>query len=111
VSLVDLGLLAAVVSEPEVGDALVRRHLDPLSESRSSGPELEQSHRGYLAAGMSVELAARELVLHHNTLRYRLKRVQELSGVDLRDTASVVELWWALERRRVRPVIWGAWTD
>jgi hypothetical protein len=111
VSLIDLGLLAAVVSEPEVGDALVRRHLDPLSESRATGAELEQSLRGYLASGMSVESAARDLVVHQNTLRYRLKRAQELTGLDLRDTTSLVELWWALERRRVRPVVWGAWTD
>jgi hypothetical protein len=111
VSLVDLGLLAAVVSEPEVGDALVRRYLEPLAEARGAAAELEQSVRGYLAAGMSVETAARELVVHQNTLRYRLKRVQELTGLDLRDTASVVEIWWALERRRVQPVAWGAWTD
>jgi DNA-binding PucR family transcriptional regulator len=60
---------------------------------------------------MSVEAAARELVVHPNTLRYRLKRVEELAGVDLRQTTDIVELWWALERRRVRPVVWGAWTD
>jgi hypothetical protein len=111
VSLADLGLLAAVVSEPEVGDALVRRYLDPLHESGGIGADLEQSLRGYLTSGMSVEAAARELVVHQNTLRYRLKRVQELTGVDLRDPAAVAELWWALQRRRVGPVAWGAWTD
>jgi hypothetical protein len=111
VSLVDLGLLAAVVSEPEVGDLLVTRYLGALAESRGSGAELEQSLRGYLAAGLSVETAARELVVHPNTLRYRLKRVEELAGVDLRQITDVVDLWWALERRRVRPVVWAAWTD
>jgi DNA-binding PucR family transcriptional regulator len=40
-------------------------------------------------------------VLHPNTLRKRLARYEELSGLDLHRMDDLVALWWALERRRV----------
>ncbi|WP_443072449.1 helix-turn-helix domain-containing protein [Streptomyces sp. NBC_01485] len=39
----------------------------------------------YLDAGGDVPEAARRLVVHANTLRYRLGRVRERYGVDLDD--------------------------
>jgi hypothetical protein len=103
VSLRDLGLRAAVVSEAEVGDALVLRYLTPLAASRGIGAQLEQSVLAWLEAGMMVEAAARALVVHPNTLRYRLKRFEELTATDLRDARQVVEVWWALERATGTP--------
>jgi DNA-binding PucR family transcriptional regulator len=40
--------------------------------------------------------------VHPNTLRHRLRRFDESTGADLRRPADLVELWWALERRRLR---------
>ena len=36
-----------------------------------------------------------------NTLRHRLRRFEEATGATLRDPRDLVELWWALERRRL----------
>ena len=36
----------------------------------------------YLEQGFSLEAAARMLFVHPNTVRYRLRRVSELTGLD-----------------------------
>ena len=44
---------------------------------------------------------SRALHIHPNTLRHRLRRFEEATGATLRDPRNLVELWWALERRRL----------
>ena len=39
--------------------------------------------------------------LHPNTLRYRLRRFEELTRCDLKDPDRRMEVWWALERARL----------
>ena len=51
--------------------------------------------------GMRVDDTARALHVHPNTLRHRLRRFEEATGATLRDPRHLVELWWALERRRL----------
>jgi hypothetical protein len=94
-----LGLRAAVVADPEVGDRLVRRYIEPIRQgaARSAGALLEAIER-YLACGLRAEAAAAELNVHPNTLRYRLSRFEQLTGADLHDIAVVAEVWWALQR-------------
>lgn len=67
------------------GDPLARRTLvdlvhRPLKEHHS--PELLATLWAYLDNGRSLEGTARELFVHPNTVRYRLKRVTELLGWD-----------------------------
>jgi hypothetical protein len=96
-----LGLRAAVVADPEVGERLVRRYVEPLHQgaARSAEALLEAIER-YLACGLRAEAAAAELAVHPNTLRYRLSRFEQLTGADLHDIAVVAEVWWALQRWR-----------
>ena len=58
--------------------------------------------RTWFDEGMRVEDAARALHVHPNTLRHRLRRFEETTGATLRKPSDLVELWWALERRRWR---------
>jgi putative transposase len=44
-----------------------------------------------------VTETARALVTHPNTLRYRLRRVTELTGRSLDSVDTLLELMWALE--------------
>lgn len=44
--------------------------------------------RAYFDAASDLSDAARILFVHRNTLRYRLRRIQELSGLDLSDPAE-----------------------
>ncbi|MEU9794780.1 helix-turn-helix domain-containing protein [Streptomyces sparsogenes] len=51
----------------------------------ASGGDLVRSLAAYLETAGDIRLAARRLVLHPNTLRYRLRRTRERFGIDLDD--------------------------
>ncbi|MFM1722171.1 helix-turn-helix domain-containing protein [Rhodococcus sp. PAM 2766] len=67
-----LGDTAAVV-------ALNERLIHPLSVS---GTALADTLDAYLDSGGAVEACARQLFVHPNTVRYRLKRISEITGRD-----------------------------
>jgi PucR C-terminal helix-turn-helix domain len=98
----DLALRAAVLSEEELGERLVRRYLDPLRALGAFGDTLERTVERYLRDGMRIDESARGLFIHPNTMRHRVDRFQQLSGADLHNTEDVVGVWWALQRRRLR---------
>ena len=59
--------------------ALVDRAWTPLQDA---GSALAETLSAYLATGRSVEGTARALFVHPNTVRYRLRRVAEVTGWD-----------------------------
>jgi putative transposase len=95
----DLPWSLAVHSEPEVAAHLHSKYIAPLQTGDAFGTALLESVRAYLAADLSVTVAARELVVHPNTLRYRLARYESIVGVRLGGTRSIVELAMALDVR------------
>jgi hypothetical protein len=97
-----LGLRAAVAADWDVGDALCGRYTEPLA-AVSSGREILESLRTLIACGMHVDRAAERLVIHPNTLRYRISRFEELTLCSLREPGTAFEVWWALERAEIRP--------
>lgn len=101
VSIDELSLRPVILAEDELGERLVRRYLEPLRELGDFGATLEHSVRQYLECDMRIDEGARALIIHPNTLRHRIDRFQQLTGADLRRTEDVVEVWWALQRRRV----------
>jgi hypothetical protein len=94
-----LGVLPSVVADAEVGDALVARYLAPLDGAGAFGVAIIACLRAFLKHGLRVENAARALTINHNTVRYRLRRYEELIGVNLQDASVAFEIWWALLRR------------
>jgi DNA-binding PucR family transcriptional regulator len=60
--------------------------------------------RHYLSLGMRADLAAERLFVHHNTVRYRLRRYEELTGTNLRDPDRALQAWWALQRRQLATI-------
>ena len=58
---------------------LIQRIYRPLAEH---SPELLETLGSYLESGRSLESTARELFVHANTVRYRLKRISEIIGWD-----------------------------
>ncbi|MDF3290533.1 PucR family transcriptional regulator [Streptomyces silvisoli] len=97
----ELGLRAAVVSAPALGQQLVEQRLAPLHERGEEGAQLEEAVAAYLRYGMRIEAAARTLFVHPNTLRNRLRRFEEATGTSLREPADLAEIWWALAHRRI----------
>ncbi|WP_375388954.1 PucR family transcriptional regulator [uncultured Amnibacterium sp.] len=70
----------ALAGDPLARGTLVTRIHGPLKEHHS--PELLVTLWAYLDNGRSLEGTARELFVHPNTVRYRLKRITELLGWD-----------------------------
>jgi purine catabolism regulator len=52
--------------------------------------------RAYLDADGSVAAVAERLIVHRNTVRYRLQQIEKLTGRSLARTADRVQLWLAL---------------
>lgn len=62
---------------------------------------LVQTARTWLAEGGSTSAAAEVLHLHRNTVRYRLRRIEQLTGRDLGHPVDATELHLALEAARI----------
>ena len=58
---------------------LIQKIYRPLAEH---SPELLETLSSYLETGRSLESTARDLFVHPNTVRYRLKRISEIIGWD-----------------------------
>ena len=100
---------AQVVAVPELGltgllagvsdDRLVefsQRHLGALAEhDRARSGALLETLKAYLESGEQQE-AARRLRIHPNTLRYRLERIREITGSELEDPETRLNLAVAL---------------
>lgn len=69
----------AFAGDPLARSALINRIYKPLQEHSS---DLLTTLWAYLDNGRSLEGTARELFVHPNTVRYRLKRISEIIGYD-----------------------------
>jgi len=69
----------ALAGDPLARSALVQRIYTPLKDQST---ELLQTLWCYLDTGRSLEATARELFVHPNTVRYRLRRVADVIGWD-----------------------------
>src|SRR5674476_1413696 len=78
--------------------AIVHRAYRPLSEA---GGALLETLWGYLEHGRSLEAAARVLYVHPNTVRYRLRKIAELTGWDPLDPREGFVLHTALATGRL----------
>jgi len=69
----------ALAGDPLAKHTLVERIFRPL---QAHSPDLVTTLWSYLDNGRSLEATARELFVHPNTVRYRLKRVSDVIGWD-----------------------------
>ena len=89
-----------VHSDPEALADLRARALAPLSGLRPGPAErLEQTLRSWLLHQGRRDAVAAELVVHPQTVRYRMTQLRELYGDRLDDPAAVLELVIALGPR------------
>ncbi|THG34414.1 PucR family transcriptional regulator [Glaciibacter flavus] len=98
VRLTDLGPRPLVLPESRAADLLAERHLGALAAEGRMGDELRETVRVYLECDQRAADAARLLTVHANTVRYRVNRFRELTGLDLRRTEDIVTTWWLLNR-------------
>ncbi|BDI22936.1 CdaR family transcriptional regulator [Herbiconiux sp. L3-i23] len=83
----------ALAGDPLARATLISRVYRPLADHSS---ELLTTLWCYLDNGRSLEATARELFVHPNTVRYRLKRISEVIGYDATGAREAVILQSAL---------------
>jgi DNA-binding PucR family transcriptional regulator len=83
----------ALTGDPEAELQLVEQIARPLADS---GGALLETVDAFLESGGTLEACARQLYVHANTVRYRLKRVTELTGRNPHDPRDALVLRTAL---------------
>ena len=97
--------LSALLLETGTPDALRRFAATVLQDVEAHeeryGGDLLATLRAWLSAGCSTAAAADALVVHRNTVTYRLGRIEQLTGRTLRDSSVRLELQLALTIREI----------
>jgi PucR family transcriptional regulator, purine catabolism regulatory protein len=100
----DLGSFQLLLSlqEDEALKLFCDSILGPIESSEGHyGGELMRSLEAFIEENGQWERAARRLYCHRHTLRYRIKRVEELTGRDLGCARDRIEFWLALRGREL----------
>lgn len=98
----DLGTYQLLLSlqEPEALETFASSVLGALDGyDGAHGGHLVPSLRAFLERNARWEAAAAELYVHRHTLRYRMRKVEELTGRDLTSARDRMELFLALRAR------------
>jgi purine catabolism regulator len=100
----DLGAFQLLLSLQD--DEALRLYCDsvlgPLEDGGGEyGDELIRSLEAFIEQNGQWEKAARQLYCHRHTLRYRIRRVEELTGRDLKLARDRIEFWLALRAREL----------
>ncbi|MDT4963065.1 MAG: hypothetical protein QOF87_2712 [Pseudonocardiales bacterium] len=91
-----------LISAPDAAQAVARRILGPLLDLPDDDRAvIVDTVRAWLAEGGSTSTAASRLHLHRNTVRYRLRRLEDLTGRSLANPLDLAELHVALECARM----------
>ncbi|MBR7744068.1 helix-turn-helix domain-containing protein [Phycicoccus sp. BSK3Z-2] len=91
----------ALIGDLPARNALAARILRPLQES--SGGALLETAAAWLDDGLGVEGTARTLIVHPNTVRYRLGGIERATGYDLTDPHDAQTVRTALALHRLGP--------
>src|SRR5215210_4508238 len=100
----DLGAFQLLLSLQD--DEALRLYCDsvlgPLEDASGEyGDELIRSLEAFIEQNGQWERAARQLYCHRHTLRYRIRRVEQLTGRDLSSARDRIEFWLALRAREL----------
>ncbi|MFI0405588.1 PucR family transcriptional regulator [Actinomadura sp. 3N508] len=71
-----------------VSNRLIETRIGPLVEK----PHLLDTLRVYIACDMALQRTAEELLVHPNTVAYRLRQIATLTGRDMRRITDIVDL-------------------
>ncbi|SDH14444.1 PucR family transcriptional regulator [Agrococcus jejuensis] len=99
-TLQDMTWRIGITTAPLVTAELDARLVAPVVAEGAFGDAVLEAVGAYLDHGRSIPEAAASVHVHVNTLRYRLRRFEELTGADLASTTALVETAWALEAHR-----------
>jgi len=91
----------ALAGDPIAHRRLVATAIEPVA---AAGGELLTTLEAFLESGNALEACARALFVHPNTVRYRLRRVTELTGLRPTDPRDALVLRIAVLAARLHPL-------
>jgi len=100
----DLGAFTLLLSiqDDEALDLYCDSVLGPIEQGDAEyGGELLRSLEAFIEQNGQWERAARQVYCHRHTLRYRMRKVEELTGRDLSRAHDRIEFWLALRAREL----------
>jgi PucR-like helix-turn-helix protein/diguanylate cyclase with GGDEF domain len=97
VSYGDVLLEVMLLGSREPSRRLIQGYLAPIDDH----PLLLETVQTYMRLGQSAQATADQLVVHVNTVSYRLRRVRELTGHDIREQEAGVNFALALRAREL----------
>jgi DNA-binding PucR family transcriptional regulator len=86
-----------LLANRDISTRLIQNYLTVLDEH----PLLLDTIRTYMRLGQSVQATADQLVVHVNTIAYRLRRVRDLTGHDIREQEAGLNFALALRAREL----------
>ena len=103
-SVLDLAGETALAAQPLLADLLSAALLGELKPADDFHRELASTALAYLDHGQRLDHTAAALHVHPNTVRYRLRRLHEITGMpsiaaepgERLTVLEIVRLWWAL---------------
>lgn len=87
----DIEMLVLIGSQEDAALRFTRRVLGDLAAETEGAERLRETTLALLTSSGSVEDAARDLVVHKNTVRYRLSKVEEILGRSVSDRPGELE--------------------
>ena len=89
---VEIACLAHGIAGPDGPSTLVERELGALADDTAAAARLRETALAYLSAGGDARAAGAALVLHPNTVRYRIRQVEQVLGHPIDERRVYVEL-------------------
>ncbi|KXO90174.1 hypothetical protein AXK56_08615 [Tsukamurella pulmonis] len=88
----ELACLAHGIAGPAGARTLIQRELGELAAPTDSAARLRETALAFLGAGGDARAAGEALVLHPNTVRYRIRQIEQLLGHPIDERRVHVEL-------------------
>jgi PucR C-terminal helix-turn-helix domain/GGDEF-like domain len=98
----DVPIAVLLATAPDAAASVANRILGPvLALPESECDNILSTLRVWFAEDGATSVAAEKMHVHRNTVRYRLRRLEELTGRSLGQPTGLAELYLALEATRI----------
>ncbi len=87
--------------DPETLSAFAHQVLGALLDPHGTSPEQLHTLNAWIDSGCTTTTTARQIHVHPNTVKYRLKNIEKQLKLDLRDTRALTDIRLALDIARL----------
>ena len=103
VHVADVAVLAAVADRADLAAVLLDRHRPAWNALGANAEPVALAVCAWLEAGREATAAAEQLFVHPNTVRNRVQRFADVTGIDPFDTFGAMDAWWLCRTWLTKP--------